>query len=573
MNAAFAVRRRSPIALECLLVADIGDDTPVALRDGDVLDMARFRAGVDAWRAGFAASASRHCALYCLDGFDFACALFGAWSAGVCVWLPADVLPATLARLDPRVDAYAGDVPAAPGRRLLQPGHGVAASPPVALDRDAELLVVFTSGSTGVPVAIPKRLAQLFDEVATLAACWDAAIGDAQVLATVSHQHIYGLLFRVLWPLASGRPFAATRLAFPEDIARELALRPCVLVASPAHLKRLPGNLPWPAAHAMLRGLYSSGGPLPDSALPDCRALLGRAPVEVYGSSETGGVAWRRRDRNEDVAWRLLPGVEATLDGDCLRVRSPHVDGDDGVLTADRVALVDGGFVLLGRGDRIVKIEEKRVSLDALEASLVASGLVDAARAVLLPESRPQLGVAVVPGPAGWAMVDAHGRRAYCQALRERLGEVVEASARPRRWRLLWALPANTLGKTTEADVLALFDPRRPFARLLERGDAHAVLAIDVAADAPYLEGHFAGVPVLAGVVQVEWAVRFGRELLAPSGGFQRLEALKFQQVIRPGDAVRLDLRWDEERATLSFGYTSPAGQLASGRVVFGGAD
>ena len=36
--------------------------------------------------------------------------------------------------------------------------------------------------------------------------------------------------------------------------------------------------------------------------------LLGVAPVEVYGSSETGGVAWRQRARHGDT-WQPLPGI------------------------------------------------------------------------------------------------------------------------------------------------------------------------------------------------------------------------------------------------------------------------
>ena len=38
----------------------------------------------------------------------------------------------------------------------------------------------------------------------------------------------------------------------------------------------------------------------------------------------------------------------------------------------DRVSpAADGRFLLLGRGDRLVKIEEKRISLDAIEAALL----------------------------------------------------------------------------------------------------------------------------------------------------------------------------------------------------------
>src|SRR5262249_8163800 len=120
------------------------------------------------------------------------------------------------------------------------------------------------------------------------------------IWATVTHQHIYGLLFRVLWPLAAGRPFAAGRLVFNEEIAHRVA-GPAVLVASPAHLRRLPETVDWSPVRAGLRAVFSSGGPLPPEAADATLALLGVAPVEVYGSSETGGVAWRQRARHGDT--------------------------------------------------------------------------------------------------------------------------------------------------------------------------------------------------------------------------------------------------------------------------------
>lgn len=560
------------VALDQLLIASRGPACRVATRAGEAFDFDHFRVEVARWKGAFAQAGGQHYALHFHDSYAFACALFGAWAASVCVWLPADVLPATLASLRNRVSGFAGDVPLDCGVATVTALAQPSPDGPTRLDRDAQLLTVFTSGSTAQPIAIAKRLAQLFDEVETLAACWDEAIGTAQVLATVSHQHIYGLLFRVLWPLASGRAFSATRLAFPEDIARELALGPSVLVASPAHLKRLPENLPWAATRTQLRALFSSGGPLPDSAVADCRNLLGTAPIEVYGSSETGGVAWRRRNDPDATTWQLLPGVEVRMDGGQLHVRSPHIASADGFLSADRGVLVDGGFELLGRSDRVIKLEEKRLSLVAIEAALLDNDLVDDARAVLLDEARPQLGVVIVPSAQGWSLVDAQGRRNYTERLRGVLGERVEASVRPKRWRLVWALPQNLLGKTTNAAMRALFDPRRPFARLLEHNDGNALLAVEIDPASPYFNGHFAQAAVLAGVVQLEWAIRFGRELFAMDDDFQGMQALKFQQVIRPGDAVKLTLEWNHDHRMLTFGFSSQAGPHSSGRILFRGA-
>ncbi|MFP3656715.1 AMP-dependent synthetase, partial [Burkholderia sp. SIMBA_052] len=61
--------------------------------------------------------------------------------------------------------------------------------------------------SSGRPKPIRKTLAQFNAEVHTLERQWGALVGDATMLASVPHHHIYGLLFRVLWPLAAGRAF------------------------------------------------------------------------------------------------------------------------------------------------------------------------------------------------------------------------------------------------------------------------------------------------------------------------------------------------------------------------------
>ena len=45
---------------------------------------------------------------------------------------------------------------------------------------------------------------------------------SAVVLATVPAHHIYGLLFRVLWPLASKRAFASSLIRYPQDLIAAL---------------------------------------------------------------------------------------------------------------------------------------------------------------------------------------------------------------------------------------------------------------------------------------------------------------------------------------------------------------
>jgi acyl-coenzyme A synthetase/AMP-(fatty) acid ligase len=536
------------------------------------------------WQAALAALPGRHFALYIEDSLEFAAALLGAWQAGKTVWLTADALPATCAALRARVDGFLGEFPAdcAPLAPAAAGTAAAALAPSRALDGAFEALVVHTSGSTGAPQAIAKRLAQLSSEIDVLEAMFGDTLGDGTaVMATVSHQHIYGLLFKVLWPLCSGRPVLAESVAYPEELAALLAERPCVLVSSPAHLKRLPDLAQWREVRAQLRAVFSSGGPLPEEAARACADLLGKAPTEVYGSSETGGVAWRRRHSAsaDDAAWTAFPTVQWRIGGDGgLAVRSPHLADSDWLPLADRAqARTDGRFALHGRADRIVKLEEKRISLDALEAALEASPLVGQAR-LLLDESAPRacLAAFVVLSPQGRAQLAAQGKLAVNRVLRTMLSASAEAVALPRRWRYLDAMPVNAQGKTTHAALVALLSgapaaqrPTEPAWRELERGESSVRLALTVPPDLFYFDGHFPGSPILPGVVQVDWVIARGRQYFATPPLFRDIAMLKFQQVIAPGATVQLELAWDPAKSSLQFKYLSEAGQHASGRVLF----
>ncbi|MEV4781493.1 AMP-binding protein [Burkholderia sp. LMU1-1-1.1] len=559
---------------------------------GEGVTNEQFLARARAWHALLRGRQGRDYALYLEDSIEFGAALLGAWHAGKTIWLSADTLEATCASLRASVDGFLGEFPAQLEPLRPSPLADDGGDMGGALDPNLPALVVFTSGSTGAAQAIPKKLSQMANEVETLDLLFGAAAGDAAILATVSHQHIYGLLFKVLWPLTSGRAIHALSIAFPEALAPAMAAGPCVLVASPAHLKRLPDHLDWRGARHMLRGVFSSGGPLAPETAFAMGGLLGKVPVEVYGSSETGGVAWRQRSAGADDSWLPFPTVAWRLgEDDGLEVRSPHLPDDEWLALADRAerATRDGEprFLLRGRSDRIVKIEEKRISLSAMEATLTGTGLAAEARVVLCDPGageRQRVAAFVVPTAAGRALLAAGGKTALNARLRTALTATVELVALPRRWRYLDQMPANAQGKTTMAALLALLDkddastgaagagvdnrPRLPRVRELERTGDRVLLEVTAPSNLYYFDGHFDVAPILPGVVQVDWAIHYGRQYFPLPAIFKGINALKFQQVIQPAQPVRLELLHDAAKGSLQFRYASDAGQHSSGRVV-----
>ena len=541
-----------------------------AITDTPALDHAQLREQALSIAAGLQARGVQRVAVHLEDAADLAIALLGAWRAGVSVLLPADLQAQTRQRWSSEVDLWLSDhSDDSHLSDLLQP-----ALPGAELDLDQCRLSLCTSGSSGEPKRIDKTLRQLANEVEALEQLWGADLGEAWIIGSVATQHIYGLLFRVLWPLCAGRPFVRRQLAFPEDLQRASREHPAFAwVGSPALLKRMGDNLDWPALSAVRR-VFSSGGALPADAAQSLQQRLQQWPTEILGSSETGGIAWRQGAS----LWQPFAGVELSQDSDgALLIASPYLPAGHVEHTADAACIAaDGRFELLGRLDRIVKLEEKRISLPMLEQALGAHDWVAEARLGVVQENRAVLGALLVLSDAGLFALREHGRRSLTEALRKHLSQHCEALALPRRWRLVRQLPLNSQGKLPQADIEALLLAPRPKApEVLEQveTDSEWSLQLSVPPDLAYFSGHFPKTPVLPGVVQVEWALNLGRQLLNLPGKFAGMEVLKFQQLVRPGDEVQLHLRFDPERGKLYFAYRNDTATCSSGRILLGAAD
>ncbi|WNZ84771.1 AMP-binding protein [Pseudomonas sp. P108] len=517
--------------------------------------------------AGLQAQGVKRLAVHLEDAAELAIALLGAWRAGVSVLLPADLQPQTRQRWSAEVDLWLTDqADDAQLNDFQQPPL-----PGAELDLDQCRLSLCTSGSSGEPKRIDKTLRQLANEVEALEQLWGADLGEACIIGSVATQHIYGLLFRVLWPLCAGRPFVRKQLAFPEDLQRASREHQAFAwVASPALLKRMGDNLDWPALSAVRR-VFSSGGALPLEAAQSLQQRLQQWPTEILGSSETGGIAWRQGEQ----LWQPFAGVELSQDSEgALLIASPYLPAGHIEHTADAARIAaDGRFELLGRLDRIVKLEEKRISLPMLEQALVAHAWVAEARLGVVQENRASLGALLVLSESGLFALREHGRRSLTETLRQHLRQHCEALALPRRWRLVRQLPLNSQGKLPQADVEALLiAPRAKAPQVLSQLETEGEwsLQLSVPPDLAYFSGHFPKAPVLPGVVQVEWALNLGRQLLNLTGTFAGMEVLKFQQLVRPGDEIQLHLRFDPERRKLYFAYRNDTATCSSGRILLG---
>ena len=317
---------------------------------------------------------------------------------------------------------------------------------PLRIAEDAVLAIGFTSGSTGAPTPHAKTLRSLrastAGNLAALAHLWgDAA--QAQVVATVPPQHMYGIEMSVVLPLLGpvavhrGRPF------FPDDIARALheARAPRVLVTTPVHLRALLAS---GVALPPMAGIVSATAPLPQTLAAEAEAYCGCEVRETFGSTETCIFASRRTAAGE--AWTAFAGVQLQPRPDGTLVSAPQLAAP--VLLADVVEPCgEGRFVLCGRQADLLEIAGKRASLaDLTRRLLEVPGVRDGAVFQLDDE---HAGVRRVAAVYVSDTLDEEAMRAV-------LRRSVDPVFLPRPLRRVESLPRNDTGKLPRAALLRL---------------------------------------------------------------------------------------------------------------------
>jgi acyl-coenzyme A synthetase/AMP-(fatty) acid ligase len=441
------------ISLHALMAQGRAPDALVGHDGSRWVRWQEFATRVGAYAAAYSRRAQQRWLLVSDQPLEFAAQCLGLLHAGKHVVIPPNTQPGMLELLRGEYDSVVEAIPE--GRQIER-----RALPPLQpLDPLGARIDLYTSGSTGTPKPIRKTLRQFEAELTALEARWGALLGASVVFGTAPHHHLYGLTFRVLWPLSAGRPTDNVTCSHPGMLIQRLdVFKGGILVSSPAQLSRWPEMGSLEALPARPTLILSSGGPLHAKAAAAFRDHLGAAPTEIYGSTETGVIAWRCQ--NEDDLWTPMPEVGVSVDSEgALVIDSPFLEGNISWRMSDAVDLTpDGRFRLKGRLDRTVKIEEKRLYLPDMEEQLASHPAVASAAVVPLSGTRQFLGAAVVLSAAGREHLRRAGRRALSETLRQHLQHYFDRVLLPRRWRFPDQLPFNERGKLTAAALMSLFD-------------------------------------------------------------------------------------------------------------------
>jgi acyl-coenzyme A synthetase/AMP-(fatty) acid ligase len=447
----------SLVSLSDLLAGARPDTHCVAIRNGQPITLAQLRADVSHNAGRLSNRDIRRAAVVCNDGYWFIVGVLALVKIGADVILPPNAQTGTLVSVLGEVEGLLTDSWAIDHEKVIVLEAGRAEVAAFRADFGKGRIDFFTSGSTGEIKKVEKSLVLFEREASVLEQMWGAELGEISIAGTVTHQHVFGMTFRIMWPMVAGRPFHSEFHVAWEPLMAQLN-GPSMIVTSPAQLTRLGGLAPVTAANRP-RVIISAGAPLPAEAANDAIGIFGCTPTEILGSTEAGVIAWRRGG-SEPVLWQPLASVEvaASRDG-ILMLRSPHASGHGWCEQADRISLTgDGRFHLDGRIDRVVKVEGKRVSLERLEREIAGLPWVSEAAVVALGEPRTYLGAVVKLSAAGIDEIERLGKFRFERMLRRKLSSTEDLAVLPRRWRFVDFMPMDGLGKRRVPDVVALLE-------------------------------------------------------------------------------------------------------------------
>lgn len=512
--------------------------------------------------------------IYLSSSYDFIVALFGAINAGIKAYiLPKEAhlglgvlindnnFAEFVGESSVDSDANLSDSRNFGGKNLLDLFSESALDLPFFLS---------TSGSSkDKGDIIPKTARQMICEAQTLCETLGANANDI-FIASATHQHLYGLTHKIFLPFIAKATILDNDLKFPELIleycakscessdSRNDSPKKLILITSPTLLKYL-SKQPNLRPLSKLKAIISAGAKLDSAIRAHFREVINLDIFEVYGSTESGVVAFNAHFSDKLVPFR---GVNLRVDSDSrLIIRSAWsvnalMSGD--FISNDSAKIENGALILQGRMDRIVKFFERRVSLDSLEAQIRALAIIeDCFVGVIAGQNHAHCIITL--SASGKELFLQNGKKGIVEAIKTlKIKEI-------RHFHIRAKLPHNNQGKITKKDFVACVSEKIVPRFEIIRAESDLLNARSYADEGSfYFDGHFANFPLVPGFVEVSFVIELAKKHLNLGENFN-IESVKFISFLRPFSAVEVQI--ERKNNKIYFQILSDKKECANGRI------
>ena len=389
-----------------------------------------------------------------------------------------------------------------------------------------------TSGSTGEPILIKKYIYQMINEAECLKEFLCFQHENKSVCSIVPHHHMYGLTFAVFLPIISNFPI----IEYSPVLENLSQFTENILVTSPEFLKKLIlyDNEITTKKIKNIELIITAGSVLDEKIRNLLKNITDAKVLNIYGSTETGIIASDLGD-----GFRLFKSVKIlNYDG----INELTSNWSDKYILNDEIKVTDDRLEIYGRSDRVVKIADKRFSLDMVEKYVKQSDLIYDAYGYVINN---RIGVLISLTENGRTTFRNTGKKGIVEDIEKYTQNMFGTNIR--HYKIVSHIYRNSNGKLIkkENDILISAKNHIKFKQenIEKKQDSmYALFSALISDDIFYLPAHFYNFPLIPGFIELDHIIKLAEKFGYDYTKINKITNLKFSNFIRPYDKIIVGL-------------------------------
>ena len=417
------------------------------------------------------------------------------------------------------------------------------------IDEKEIYVSLLTSGSSGTPKIIRNTLYNLVAEAQGIIDSTNLKKGSCIVATTTTCSHRYGFTYIILIPVLQDYMIYTDKLYYPDSVK----FQNCILISTPSFLDILKNNnLKFPVSPECI---ISAGAKLKQETYEYLEQY--QRVVDIYGATETGVSAYRNSSKDKELT--LLNDVKMIPDEDGTIVLTPYAIEKE-VKVSDLIDVNGNKITIKARTDRLLKIQEKRISAQSIEEFLRKNSFVEDAYCF---KKDDKIACLCALSDLGREFILSEGLNELKKFLKQHSRKQFEII--PQKWKFIDKLPVTKRGKTDSAFIERIFNMNFSFPIILksDKAENSAKFKLWLYPSSNYFNGHFPKYPVTPGVVQLYLASFIGSRVFGEELSDGQMKRVKFSNIIKAGEVV--DLILTRKKDSVEYEYRQGEKTFSSG--------
>ena len=405
---------------------------------------------------------------------------------------------------------------------------------------NAEKFEFYTGGTTSEKKCVIKTRENFINEGQDIYEALKLEDG-LEFITTTTYEHVFGVSFHLMLPMSRGYIINLDRINYPEDLTVENA----VLITTPAFLEAMRKYKAVPPVSPRI--IITAGAKLENETFKYAQSISKRV-IDVYGSTETGVIAYRENMRKMQL-FKGIEILETSADGTTISTKYSEQEIQK---IGDSIKQSGNKIEFLGRSDRILKINDKRISADELEDKIKKSELI---KDCYCFERSGRLAVLAVLTDKGVKFAVKKGK----PELTKNIG------THAKWWKFIDEIPKTKTGKIDKKTINQIFNMNLSMPLVVSRNCTkdYAEIQLCFLRSSNFFQGHFKSFPILPGVVQLFYANMFAKNVFKTDCRCGQIRKIKFANIIRPDKILNLVLQ--KTASGVNFKYEDSSAVYSSG--------